>query len=55
MLDMQVFREGVEKIRADHDRRGLSHESIDKVLALDSEWKLMLLSLIHLSEPTRPS
>tara|TARA_B100000161_G_scaffold169262_2_gene121282 strand:- start:170 stop:1459 length:1290 start_codon:yes stop_codon:yes gene_type:complete len=42
MLDMQVFREEVEKIRADHDRRGLSHDSIDKVLALDSEWKLML-------------
>jgi len=39
---MQVFREEVEKIRADHDRRGLSHDSIDKVLALDSEWKLML-------------
>ena len=39
---MQVFREEVEKIRADHDRRGLPHDSIDKVLTLDSEWKLML-------------
>ncbi len=42
MLDMQVFREEVEKIRADHDRRGLPHDNIDRVLALDSQWKLML-------------
>ncbi|MEC7272934.1 MAG: serine--tRNA ligase, partial [Candidatus Thermoplasmatota archaeon] len=39
---MQVFREEVEKIRADHDRRGLPHDNIDRVLALDSQWKLML-------------
>ncbi len=42
MLDMQVFREEVEKIRADHDRRGLPYDCIDKVLSLDSKWKLML-------------
>ena len=42
MLDMQVFREEVDKIRADHDRRGIPHDNINKVLSLDSEWKGML-------------
>ena len=51
MLDMQVFREEVDKIRADHDRRGLPHDSIDKVLALDSEWKLMLCLLYTSPSP----
>ena len=42
MLDMQVFREEVDKIRADHDRRGLPHDSIDKVP----------VSYTHLTLPT---
>ena len=42
MLDIQLFREETEKIRADHDRRGLPHDNIDKVIALDKKWKGML-------------
>ena len=26
-------------IRADHDKRGLSHESIDEVIRLDEAWR----------------
>ena len=48
MLDIQLFREEVERIRADHDRRGLPHDNIDKVIELDTKWKGMLLSLIHI-------
>ena len=39
MLDMNTFRENAELIRADHDKRGLAHDSIDEVLRLDGEWK----------------
>ena len=39
MLDISMFREHSEVIRADHDRRGLSHEAIDKVIRLDEEWR----------------
>ena len=42
MLDIQLFREETEKIRADHDRRGLPHDNIDKVIELDKKWKEML-------------
>ena len=42
MLDIQLFREEVERIRADHDRRGLPHGNIDKVIELDTKWKGML-------------
>ena len=42
MLDIQLFREEVERIRADHDRRGLPHDNIDKVIELDTKWKGML-------------
>ena len=43
MLDIQLFREEVDKIRADHDRRSLPHDNIDKVIELDTQWKLFLL------------
>lgn len=39
MLDMKTFRENAELIREDHNKRGLSHDSIDEVLKLDEEWK----------------
>ena len=39
MLDISMFREHSEVIRADHDRRGLSHEAIDEVIRLDEEWR----------------
>ena len=42
MLDIHLFREEVDKIRADHDRRGIPHDNIDKVIELDTQWKLML-------------
>ena len=37
MLDISMFREHSDVIRADHDRRGLTHESIDEVIRLDPQ------------------
>tara|TARA_B100000427_G_scaffold329753_1_gene347507 strand:+ start:323 stop:1603 length:1281 start_codon:yes stop_codon:yes gene_type:complete len=39
MLDISMFREQSDIIRADHDRRGLGHENIDEVIRLDEEWR----------------
>ena len=39
---MHVFREEAEKIRADHDRRGLPYDNIEKVIELDTKWKIAL-------------
>ncbi len=40
MLDIELFRENTANlIRADHDKRGISHEKIDQVINLDNEWK----------------
>ena len=39
MLDMTMFRENSDAIRADHDRRGIPHDSIDEVIRLDEEWR----------------
>ena len=39
MLEMRLFRDSPEMIRADHDRRSLPHDMIDQVIALDSRWK----------------
>ena len=36
---MRMFRELAEVIRADHNRRGISHDLIDQVISLDQEWK----------------
>ncbi len=37
MLDMTMFRENSDVIRADHDRRGIPHDAIDEVIRLDEE------------------
>ena len=39
MLDMTMFRENSDAIRADHDRRGIPHDPIDEVIRLDEEWR----------------
>ena len=39
MLDMTMFRENSDVIRADHDRRGIPHGPIDDVIRLDEEWR----------------
>ena len=39
MLDISMFREHADVIRADHDRRELTHENIDEVIRLDEEWR----------------
>ena len=39
MLDMTMFRENSDVIRADHDRRGIPHGPIDEVIRLDGEWR----------------
>lgn len=36
---MRMFREAADVIRSDHDRRGISHDLIDEVIALDKQWK----------------
>ena len=62
VLDITMFRENADQIRADHDRRGIPHDSIDEIIRLDQEWRKAQfdadqirreLSLIHISEPTR--
>ena len=42
MLDMNMFREHADVIRADHTKRGLPHDSIDKVIELDQRWRNLL-------------
>ena len=42
MLSMDLFRNEVEKVRADHDKRGITHERIDQVLSLDDSWRAAL-------------
>ena len=39
MQDIRMFRENADVIRADHAKRGLSHESIDEVIRLDEAWR----------------
>ena len=39
MLDIRMFRDHADVIRADHDRRGISHEAIDEVIRLDEAWR----------------
>ena len=39
MLDMEMFREHDNLIRADHDKRDIPHDSIDEVIRLDEEWR----------------
>lgn len=42
MLDMNMFREHADVIRADHTKRGLPHDNIDKVVELDQRWRNLL-------------
>ena len=42
MLDMNMFREHADLIRADHTKRGLPHNNIDKVIELDQRWRNLL-------------
>ncbi len=39
MLDMSMFREHAEVLRADHDKRDMPHDNIDEVIRLDEEWR----------------
>jgi len=39
MLDINMFREHADVIRADHDRRGLPHDAVDEVIRLDEQWR----------------
>ena len=39
VLDITMFRENADLIRADHDRRGIPHDSIDEIIRLDEEWR----------------
>ena len=39
MLGMDLFRNEADKIRADHDKRGLPHERINQVIDLDEQWR----------------
>ena len=38
MLEINMFRNNPEMIRKDHDKRGLPHDAIEMVIALDQEW-----------------
>jgi len=42
MLDITMFREHADVIRADHTKRGLSHDNIDRVIELDQNWRNLL-------------
>ena len=39
VLDITMYRENADQIRADHDRRGIPHDSIDEIIRLDEEWR----------------
>ena len=39
MLDINMFREQSDVIKADHDRRGLPHDAIEEVISLDEQWR----------------
>ena len=39
MLDMSMFREHADMLRADHDKREMPHDNIDEVIRLDEEWR----------------
>ena len=39
MLDIKMFREHADIIRADHDKRGIPHDAIDAVIHLDEAWR----------------
>ena len=49
MLDMTMFREHADVIRADHTKRGLPHDNIDKIIELDQTWR----NLLHQTDQLR--
>ena len=42
MLDITMFREHADAVRADHTKRGLPHDNIDRVIELDQAWRNLL-------------
>ena len=53
MLDMSMFREHAEVLKADHDKRDMPHDNIDEVIRLDEEWRqARSVSYTHLTLPT---
>ena len=42
MLDITMFREHADVIRADHTKRGLPHDNINRVIELDQNWRNLL-------------
>ena len=42
MLDITMFRDHADVIRADHTKRGLPHDNIDRVIELDQNWRNLL-------------
>ena len=42
MLGIDLFRNNPERIKSDHDKRGLPHDKIDQVIQLDIDWKKAL-------------
>ena len=51
MLDMNMFREHADLIRADHTKRGLPHDAIERVIELDKTWR----NLLHETDQLRRS
>ena len=49
MLDISMFRAKHQQIRADHDKRGIPHDKIDKVIKYDKLW----LNLQHQTNQLR--
>ena len=39
MLDMSMFREHADVLRADHDKREMPYDNIDEVIRIDEEWR----------------
>lgn len=50
MLDIELFRESPEMIKASEERRGKDPEKVDKVVELDEAWRETLQSLQELQE-----
>ena len=42
MLDMNLFREQADLIRADHTKRCIPHDAIEQVIELDQSWRNLL-------------
>ena len=50
MLDIELFRESPERIKASEERRGKDPEKVDKVIELDEAWRESLQRLQELQE-----